>query len=96
MGFRVEVLCYGKARRQAPGLAFFATKEELGKLLRKGRFEAVYSEYAFDARLARAGKARFGLEDFELGLAGSLRTAAALNGVCRWPFYRKYANYLNP
>jgi hypothetical protein len=54
----------------------------------------VYSEYAYDPRLAAAGKAQFALDLFELGFGGAARTAERLNGICRWPFNRRYAKYL--
>ncbi|MBI4678967.1 MAG: AAA family ATPase [Elusimicrobia bacterium] len=93
MGFGVQVLCHGKGK-VTPNLAFFQTSEELGKLLKEGRFQAVYSEYACDRRLAEAGKAQFSLEPFEMGLAGGVRTMKALNGICGWPFYRRYGKYI--
>jgi nitrogenase iron protein NifH len=93
MGFGVEVLCHAPARKREGPLSFFATAEELGTLLREGAFQAAYSEYASDARLARAGKAQFSLDAFELGLAGGLRALERLNGICRWPFLRRYARY---
>lgn len=91
MGFGVEVLLYGEGRG---ALAGFKTQEELDRLLKREDFQAVYSEYFFDERLVRAGKAQFCLPFFEMGAAGALRTLERLNGVCRWPFYRKYAKYL--
>ena len=94
MGFGVEILCYGRPRKQASHFTSFRTPEELSALLTAGRFEAVYSEYAYDSRLSRAGKAQFSLEGFEMGLAGAARTLEGLNGICRWPFQRRYARYM--
>ena len=95
MGLGVEILCHGEAKKKdAPGLRFFRTPEELEKLLREGRFEAVYSEYTYDNRLARAGKAGFSLDCFEMGLAGAVRSLRRLSGICRWPFSRRYARYM--
>ncbi|MBI5622572.1 MAG: AAA family ATPase [Elusimicrobia bacterium] len=94
LGFRVQVLCHGKASKEAASLSFFQTPEELSKLLKEGSFEAVYSEYAFDPRLASAGKAQFSLEHFEMGLMGGARTQASLNLACAWSFYRKYGRYV--
>jgi hypothetical protein len=94
MGFGVEIICFGVAKKSAPGLRFFQTPEELDSLLREGRFDAVYSEYTYDCRLARAGKASFSLDCFEMGLAGAVRSLARLGGVCRWPFARRYARYM--
>jgi len=94
MGLGVEVLCFGEAKKGAPGLSFFQTPEQLEALLAKGAFAAVYSEYTYDSRLARAGKAQFSLDCFEMGLAGAARSLARLSGICRWPFARRYARYM--
>ncbi|HAZ08198.1 MAG TPA: hypothetical protein DCZ01_06695 [Elusimicrobia bacterium] len=94
MGFAVHVLCYGQAGRESPHLSFFKTPEHLEALLAGGRFEAVYSEYASDPRLARAGKSQFSLDLFEMGAVGALRTLESLNRICRWPFHRRYARYV--
>lgn len=94
MGFGVEILCYGQGQKQAAHFTSFNTPAELDALLRDGRFQAVYSEYAYDSRLSRAGKAQFSLEGFEMGLAGAVRTLQSLSGICRWPFQRRYARYM--
>jgi len=94
LGFGVEVLCHGRASKAGSSLSFFQTQEELAALLRQGSFQAVYSEYAFDSRLARAGKSQFSLDCFEVGQAGALRSLVKLNGLCRWPFQRRYARYM--
>ena len=94
MGFGVEILCFGEARKGGPRLSFFHTPEELDRLLREGRFDAVYSEYTYDSRLGRAGKAQFSLDCFEMGLAGAVRSLARLGGICRWPFARRYARFM--
>jgi len=94
MGFGVEILCFGQAQKQAAHFTSFNTPAELEALLRDGPFQAVYSEYAYDSRLARAGKAQFSLEDFEMGLGGAARTVQKLGAICRWPFQRRYARYM--
>ena len=94
MGFGVEILCYGQEARKAAHFASFSTPKELEELLAEGPFQAVYSEYAYDTRLARAGKAQFSLEGFEMGLGGAVRTLQALNTLCRWPFQRRYSKYM--
>ncbi|MFA6316122.1 MAG: nitrogenase component 1 [Elusimicrobiota bacterium] len=94
MGFKVQVLCHGKSSKEASGLSYFQTQEELAKLLKDGPFQAAYSEYAFDPRLASAGKAQFSLEPFEMGFDGGLRTQKALNELCAWPFYRRYGRFV--
>ncbi len=93
MGFGVEVLYYGPGARGS--LLGFSTPAELEARLKEGNFEAVYSEYFFDRRLTKAGKAQFSLAFFETGLSGALRTLRRFNGLCRWPFYRRYAEYLD-
>jgi hypothetical protein len=89
MGLRVDVLMFGAEDRGA--LKGFKTREELERLLREGTFDAVYSEYFFDERLSRAGKARFGLSVFEPGLRGALESLERLLALGRWGFYRRYA-----
>ena len=94
MGFGVQVLCHGPARKSEGPLSFFSTPSELSALLRQEAFQAVYSEYAYDTRLASAGKAQFSLDGFEVGLGGALRSLQRLNSICRWPFARRYARYM--
>ncbi|MFI5360705.1 MAG: nitrogenase component 1 [Elusimicrobiota bacterium] len=94
MGFGVRILCHGRAARESAHLSYFTSPEELEALLSDSRFEAVYSEYACDPRLGRAGKSQFSLETFEMGAAGGLRTLQRLNETCRWPFHRRYGRYL--
>ncbi|NNN06199.1 MAG: hypothetical protein HKL90_09900 [Elusimicrobia bacterium] len=72
----------------------FGSPEELAAHLARGRFDAVYSDFAFDRRLGRAGKARFSLADFEPGPEGAARTLGRLLGLCRTSFYRRYAGHL--
>jgi hypothetical protein len=94
MGLGVEILCFGEAKKGGAGLRFFQTPEALDGLLREGRFDAVYSEYTYDSRLLRAGKAQFSLDCFEMGLVGAVRSLARLDGICRWPFARRYARFM--
>jgi nitrogenase iron protein len=96
LGFGVDVLFHDVAGRAPSSFRAFRTAEELARLLREGAFSAVYSEYFFDDRPARAGKAQFSLSAFELGLAGAVRTAERLNDICRWPFWRRYADFVAP
>lgn len=72
----------------------FDSPEELAAHLARGRFDAVYSDFAFDRRPGRAGKARFCLADFEPGPEGAVRTLRRLLGLCRTTFYRRYAGHL--
>jgi hypothetical protein len=94
LGFGVDVLVYESGPPLRPPLSGFRTPEDLAQELRDGRFSAVYSEYFFDRRLVAAGKAQFSLSCFEMGLGGAVRTCRRLEGLCRWPFYRRYAAYL--
>jgi len=59
----------------------FHAPEELDRLLRRRQIDAVYSDIFFDRRLSRAGKSQFSLPFFE-------------PGVCRFPLYKDYAQYL--
>ncbi len=94
LGFAVDVLCFDESGRAPSSLQRFRTPAELERLLADGPFHAVYSEYTFDDRLARAGKARFALSSFEPGAPGALRTLQRLDQLCRWPFWRRYAPYV--
>ncbi|MBM4353303.1 MAG: hypothetical protein FJ109_05810 [Deltaproteobacteria bacterium] len=105
MGFRIELLLYGKggtvpsaleeaARGLAPGaditLRGFGTEDELTEALALSQAQAFYSDFTQDQRLARAGKARFSSRVFEMGFAGAVRTLERLVSVCRLPFFRRY------
>ncbi|MCX5796721.1 MAG: hypothetical protein NTY77_14600 [Elusimicrobia bacterium] len=102
MGFGIDLLYYdihGEAPKLPEGLAgaqvaVFRSPWELERALAAGGFQAVFSDIMFDWRIARAGKARFSSRDFELGLAGALRTFRRLLTRCRLPFYRRYAENL--
>ncbi|OGR90670.1 MAG: hypothetical protein A2V88_10470 [Elusimicrobia bacterium RBG_16_66_12] len=92
MGIRVDVLLHG-AKSRGP-LKGFKTPAELERLLREGPYDAVYSEFFFDERLARAGKNQFSLEPFEPGVRGAVESLERLLTVGRWSFYKRYAPYL--
>ena len=102
MGFAVDILYYdlhGAAPKLPAGLedacvTSFRTPWELEKALRQGDFRAVYSDIVFDWRVMKAGKARFGSKDFEMGLGGAMRTFRRLLSLCRLPFFRRYASHL--
>jgi hypothetical protein len=102
MGFGVDLLCYdihGEVPHIPTGLdgadvSVFRSPWELERVLAEGRFHAVFSDITFDWRVCRAGKARFSSKDFEMGLAGALRTFRRLLTRCRLPFYRRYAGHL--
>lgn len=72
----------------------FCSFEEMRELLRKSRCEAVLSHHFFDWRLTEAGKNRFTLQHFEMGIEGMLRTIERLSRICETPFYKRYARFL--
>lgn len=102
MGFGVDLLYYDPhddapglaADPRCAGLAAFRTPDELTRLLREGRFSAVYSDIFFDWRISGAGKARFSSKDFEMGLEGAVRSLRRLLAACRLPFYQRYGSHL--
>jgi hypothetical protein len=102
MGFPVDFLYFAphgerpELPEAPPGSALttFRTPRELELALRGGAFQAVYSDIFFDWRLSAAGKARFSSKDFEMGLAGALRSFARLLALCRLPFYARYRGHL--
>ncbi|MFH2005139.1 MAG: nitrogenase component 1 [bacterium] len=74
----------------------FRSPAELAERLAQGTFSLVYSEVACDARLSRAGKTGFGLQAFEMGPRGAVRSLRRLLELHRFPFYRRYARYFDP
>ncbi|MDD5628823.1 MAG: hypothetical protein PHU21_07155, partial [Elusimicrobia bacterium] len=102
MGFPVDFLYYAphaetpELPEPASGAAVtpFRTPRELELALRGGSFQAVYSDICFDWRISSAGKARFSSKDFEMGLAGALRSFQRLLDLCRLPFYARYGGHL--
>ncbi|MBI5881828.1 MAG: AAA family ATPase [Elusimicrobia bacterium] len=84
--------CAGKEQRR--GIRRFHGPEELEAGLRDGSVHAFYSDFAFDRRLSRTGKAQFSLAFFEPGLEGAQRSVERLLGAGRLPFYKDYARYL--
>jgi hypothetical protein len=75
-------------------VSYFDSQETLSRQLHEDEFQAVYSDFFYDRRLTRAGKAQFSLNFFEKGFDGALRSARRLIEICRLPFYRRYARYL--
>lgn len=99
MGFELEFLLYTgdgtKPDRALPGPCKpFRDSSSLEALLRESEAAAFYSEYYFDRRLSRSGKAQFSVSDFELGLEGALTTLGRLLRICSMSYYRRYAAYL--
>ena len=85
-------ICAGKEQRR--GIRRFHGPEDLDAGLRDESVHAFYSDFAFDRRLSRTGKAQFSLAFFEPGLEGAQRSVERLLGACRLPFYKDYARYL--
>jgi len=54
---------------------------------------AVYSDLTYDRRLLKAGAGCFSLADMEAGLAGAVRTARRLLGICETPFFKRFAGH---
>lgn len=104
MGFGVDVLVYAprgtappppaSLRSDSVRLTAFSSPQELERLLRVGEFRAVFSDIFYDWRLTEAGKAQFSQRNFEMGMAGALRSLRSLLSVCRLPFYERYAPFL--
>ncbi len=109
-GFSVEVLLKVSDRREAREAAeevlsaapdpralsirAFHSFETLRRRLRESSGDAVLSYHYFDWRVSEAGKNRFSLQVFEMGVEGAVRTVERLCGICRTPFYRRYRDYL--
>lgn len=75
-------------------LQAFHTFDRLRLRLRESRADAVLSYHFFDWRVSEAGKNRFSLQVFEMGLPGAIRTVQRITGICRTPFYRRYRDWL--
>lgn len=109
-GFQVEVLLKVSDRREAREAAeevrsaardpeavtlrAFNSFETMRRRLRESPADAVLSYHFFDWRVTEAGKNRFSLQVFEMGLDGAVRTVERLCGICRTPFYRRYRDFL--
>ena len=102
MGFGIDIIYYdlhGVPPKLPAGLekarvTVFRTPFELEQALRAADCRAVYSDIIFDWRIMKAGKARFGGKDFEMGLGGAMRVFGKLLSLCRLPFFRRYASHL--
>jgi len=109
-GFGLDILLKVRQRRQARESAEaiarrmqhperhvvkgFHDFDTMRQRLRESEAQAGLSYHYFDWRLSEAGKNRFSLQAFEMGLPGAIRTARRLLNVCRTPFYRRYRDYL--
>jgi hypothetical protein len=99
MGFGLEFLVYTgdgtKPDPRLPGLVRpFRDVATLEELLRASAADAFYSEFYFDRRLSRTGKAQFSISDFQLGLEGAIWTLNRLLRICSLSYYRRYAVFL--
>lgn len=99
MGFETEILFYaGDGSKPPPELSArsetFEDADSLERALESSRAQAFYSEYFFDRRLTRTGKAQLAPADFRLGLGGALWTLERLLRISETTFYRRYASYL--
>lgn len=72
----------------------FNSFEMMRKRLRESTCCAFFSQHTFDWRLSEAGKARFSLQHFEMGVPGAIRTVRRLIGICETPFFALYGKYL--
>jgi len=72
----------------------FDSFDALREKLRACDCEAVLSNHCYDWRVTEAGKGRFTLQHFEMGVPGALRTLDRLARTCETPFYHKYRKYL--
>ncbi|NOZ01996.1 MAG: hypothetical protein GXP54_08935 [Deltaproteobacteria bacterium] len=110
LGFGMDVLLRLSGRNEAaskagevnglfnrPGdhsIKGFNTFEMMRKRLADSRAQAAFTNHYFDWRISEAGKNRFSLRQFEVGLEGTIRTAARLADICETPFYGRYRRYL--
>jgi hypothetical protein len=72
----------------------FASFDSLRERLSSSKSGAVLSNHCYDWRITEAGKGRFALQHFEIGVPGALRTIDRLVQICTTPFYHKYHKYL--
>jgi len=110
MGFSLDVLLKldsreeaAKAAREVHGtfahpdrhtIKGFNTMEMLFSRLEEAPSHALLTYHFFDWRATQAGMNTFSLQQFEPGVAGAVRTLERLVGICRTPYYRRYARHL--
>lgn len=110
MGFSIDVFLKldnreeaAKAAREVHGtfahperhtIKGFNTMEMMFARLAEAPSDALLTYHFFDWRASQAGMNTFSLQQFEPGVAGALRTLERLVGICRTPYYRRYAQYL--
>ena len=76
-------------------LQTFDSFETMREMLRAAPCEAVLTNHFFDWRVSEAGKNRFALQHFEMGLPGAQRTIERLLEIAAMPFFRRYREYLS-
>ena len=110
MGFSIDVLLKLESREEAAKAARdvhgtfahpdrhtikgFNSMEMLFARLEEAPSDALLTYHFFDWRASQAGMNTFSLQQFEPGVPGALRTLERLVGICRTPYYRRYAKYL--
>jgi nitrogenase molybdenum-iron protein alpha/beta subunit len=110
MGFSIDVLLKldsreeaAKAAREVHGtfahperhtIKGFNTMEMMFARLKETPSNALLTYHFFDWRATQAGMNAFSLQQFEPGVAGALRTLERLVGICRTPYFQRYAKYL--
>jgi len=110
MGFSIDILLKLDSREEATKAARevhsvfahperhtikgFNSMEMLFSRLAEAPSHAVLTYHFFDWRATQGGLNMFSLQQFEPGLAGAVRTLERLVGICRTPYFRRYARYL--
>ncbi|MFH1533133.1 MAG: nitrogenase component 1 [Pseudomonadota bacterium] len=110
MGFSMDVLLKLDSREEAARAARdvhgtfthpdrhtikgFNSMDMLFSRLEEAPSHALLTYHFFDWRASQAGMNTFSLQQFEPGVAGAVRTLERLVGICRTPFFRRYARHL--
>ena len=71
----------------------FMTMEMLRQRLADSTAKAFYSVHTSDWRLTEAGKNRFSVQHFELGVPGAIRTMNRLADLCNTTLYQEYRRF---
>lgn len=71
----------------------FQTLSMLRERLANAPAQAFFSTHVFDWRLTEAGKNRFSIQHFELGVPGAIRTMHRLCDLCDTPLVREYRRF---
>lgn len=102
MGFSLEFLRFARPGVACPDdqvlqdgevkIRWFSDEKSLQRCLQTSDSVAFYSEFFYDRRLTRNGKAVFSLRQIEMGFDGALASLKALLAVCKMSFYRSYGH----